>query len=221
MSDRSGVMRELMFIVNRRCKLNIDPNMVAWTEWANAQPPNQRPHYLTLSFARKNPDIVFADKVPDGSEPFCTPRTLCLLDKDLRALRSDADKAADRIPTDNLAREVARGWIGEGSAAQYFTHLKYADELPEIADIEKDPSKAKLPQNKDAQMVAGYMLAHNVNEKNAAKLVTYLRRLSIEMQVLAVRAITAQADRAVHVLGTPDFTAWLRAHKDLLIASKS
>ena len=130
--------------------------------------------------------------------------------------------AADRLPLDNIAREVAIGRIGAASAAQpCYTHLKYAEELPEVSDIEKDPTKAKLPANNDAQMVCGYMLAHNVTEKNAPKILGYMKRLKIEMQVLAVRAITAQQDRAAHVLGTPEFTAWLKVNKDLLVASKS
>ena len=221
MSDRSGVLRELMFIVNRRCKLAIEPHMATWLEYVNALPPLERPHYLTLSFARKNPDIVFADKVPEGSEPFCTPRSLCALDKDLRALRSDEDERLDRLPLDGIAREVAIGRIGAGSAAQFYTHLKYADELPEVSEIEKDPTKAKLPANKDAQMVCGYMLAHHVNEKNAGKIVTYMQRLNIEMQVLAGHAILAQQDRASHVLSSPDFAIWLKKNRELLVASKS
>lgn len=221
LSDRSGVLRELMFLVNRRCQLNIDAHLPSWLNWANALPPERRPHYLTLSFAQKNPDLVFRDAVPAGTDPFCTPRTLCLMDQDLAALRSDADKRADRLPLDPIAREVAAGWIGQGEAAQFFTHLKYADELPDVSDIEKDPEKAKLPANKDAQMVCGYMLAHNLTDKNAPQIMKYLKRMNIEMQVLAVRAVTAQENRAAHIVNTKDFTLWLRDNKDLLIASRS
>lgn len=221
LSDRSGVLREMMFIVNRRLALSIDAHLPTWLNWANAQPPESRPHYLSLSFAQKNPDLVFREAVPPGAEPFCTPRTLCLLDKDLAALRSAEDIKKDRLPLDSLAREVATGWIGGGEAAQFFTHLKYADELPDIGDIEKDPSKAKLPPNRDAQMVCGYMLAHNVTDKNASPLMAYIKRLHIEMQVLAMRAITSQQERAAHIVSTTGFTNWLREHKDLLIASRS
>ena len=221
LSDRSGVLRELMFLVNRRCQLNIDASCPAWLEWANAQPPGLRPHYLAMSFAQKNPDLVFKQAVPPGSDPFCTPRTLCMLNQDLMALRSDQDRRTDRFPTDALAREVAAGWIGANETAQLFTHIKYADELPDMADIERDPRKAKLPPNRDAQMVCGYMLAHNVNEKNAAPVMNYIERLNIEMQVLAVRAVTAQQDRALAVTSTKEFTKWLVANRDLLVASRS
>ena len=220
LSDRSGVMRELMFIVNRRCKLSIDASLPAWLNWASAQAPGKRPHYLAMSFAQKNPDIVFKDSVPEGSDPFCTPRTLCLMDRDLMALRSDEDERKDRFPTDALAREVMAGWIGGASAAQLMTHIKYADELPDMADIIKDPNKAKLPPNRDAQMVAGYMLAHNVDEKTAGPVIKYIKRLQIEMQVLAMRSIGAQQDRARTIVSQPEYVQWLMQNKDLIVASR-
>lgn len=221
LSDRSGVMRELMFLVNRRCLLNIDASLPAWLNWANSQEPEHRPHYLTMSFAQKNPDLVFKDAIPEGTDPFCTPRTLCLMDKDLMALRSDADVRADKFPTDALAREVMAGWLGAATAAQMMTHIKFADELPDIADIAKDPAKAKLPANRDAQMVCGYMLAHNVDAKTVKPIMQYLGRLQVEMQVLTVRAITAQQDRAKTIVSQPEFTSWLVKHKDLIVASRS
>lgn len=220
-SDRSGVMRELMFLVNRRCRLSIDASLPAWLDWASRQVPENRPHYLTISFAQKNPDLVFRDKVPDGTDPFATPRTLCLMDKDLMALRSDEDILHDRLPMDGIAREVCAGWIGDGTAAQFWTHLKYADQLPDIEDIEKDPAKAKLPAGKDAQMVAAYMLAHHVKEKNAAAILKYLGRMHIEMQVLAVRALTAQQERAKAVVIHPEYISWIKKNSELIYASNS
>lgn len=220
-TDRSGVLRELMFLVNRRCRLSIDASLPAWLDWANKQPPASHPHYLTMSFAQKNPDLVFRDTVPEGTDPFCTPRTLCLADKDLIALRSGDDEKNDRLPTDSVSREVAAGWLGGACAAQFFTHIKYADQLPDIADIERDPDKAKCPDGRDVQMVAAYMLAHHVTEKNAGQVLKYLNRLNIEMQVLAVRAISAQIERAKALVSNPLYMVWLSKHKDLLVASQS
>jgi hypothetical protein len=221
MNDRSGVLRELMFIVNRRCLLSIDANLPAWLDWANKQHPEHRPHHMTISFAQKNPDIVFKDAVPDGYDPFCTPRTLCLMDQDLCALRTDADIKANRLPLDPVAREVAAGWIGKASAAQFYTHLKYADELPDLDDVIADPKNAKLPANRDAQMVAAYMLAHGVTDRNADSIMAYTERLNIEMQVLMVRATSAQDERAATLFSTPRISQWLSKNKKLLIASRS
>lgn len=221
MTDRSGVMRELMFIVNRRALLKIDASMPAFLNHWSSRPVDQQPHYLTLSFARKNPDIVFKDAVPEGHDPFCTPRTLCLLDKDLRALRTAEDIARNRLPTDPVAREVAAGWIGGGSAGQFFTHIKYADEIPEIDVIERDPMAAKLPPNKDAQLVCAFMMAHNFTAKNAGKLMDYLGRMHIDMQVLTVSTIAQDRQRGAELMSTPKMTAWLAKHRALLAASRA
>lgn len=223
MSDRSGVMRELMFIVNRRGKLNIDASLPAWLEWANRQPDHRRPHYLTMSFAQKNPDLVFRDSVPAGSDPFCTPRTLCLMDRDLQAVRDPASIARNTMPLDSIARELCAGWIGGGEMAQYFTHLKYDDELPDMQAIEKNPDTAKLPENRDAQMVCGYMLAHNVTIKNAVPVMTYIERLKIEMQVLTVRAVTMQPDvtKTKAIMNSAKMSQWLIKNSKLLSASRS
>lgn len=221
MTDRSGVMRELMFIVNRRARLKIDPSMPALLNYVAALPEDTRPHYLTVSFARKNPDIVFKDSVPEGHDPFCTPRTLMLLDRDLKALRTPEDVARNRLPTDAVAREVAAGWIGDGSAAQFFTHLKYADEIPELDTIERDPAAAKLPPNKDAQLVCSFMLAHGFNTKNGAKLLAYLNRMHIDMQVMCVSTIAQQGSKAAELMSLPGMTAWLAKNRQLLAASRA
>lgn len=221
LADRSGVMRELMFLVNRRCLLSIDAALPPWLEYVNGLAPERRPHYLTISFAQKNPDIVFKGEVPAGSDPFCTPRTLCLLDKDLMALRSDEDELRGRLPTDAIAREVAAGWIGQAAAAQFFTHLKYADELPEIDEIERAPDKAKLPTARDAQMVCGYMLAHNMTGRNVKPLMKYIGRMNIEMQALAIKAINAQEARAAELFADPSYTQWLMKNKEIITASRA
>ena len=221
MSDRSGVLRELLFIVNRRCLLNIQPDVDTWVNWANKRPKHLRPHHMTISFARKNPDIVFKNEIPPGADPFCTPRTLCLMDRELRALRGPDEAARDAMPTDGVARELVNGWIGEGAGAQYFTHLRYGEELPEPEDIMRDPSKAKLPPNRDAQMVCGFMLAHHVTENNVDAFIRYINRMNTDMQVLAIRTISAQQDKAAHLTSTREFSNWLIKHKDIMVASKA
>ena len=217
MTDRAGVLRSLTFITNRRMELSIDPHLPTWNDWVNNLPDAYRPHHLTISFANRQPDLVFRDAVPPGDAPFCTPRTLVLMDRDLQALRSVDDIERDRLPMDTVAREVCSGWIGGGEAAQFFTHIKFADQLPDIIDIERNPQTAKLPAARDAQMVAAFMVAHNVTERNGTQIMQYLGRMNIEMAVLAVKTITAQ--RAELIANTPEFTQFLLRNKDLLVAS--
>jgi hypothetical protein len=175
---------------------------------------------LTISFANRQPDLVFRDTVPPGDDPFCTPRTLVMMDRDLQALRTNDDLVAGRLPTDQVAREVCAGWIGGGESAQYFVHLRYADDLPDMVDIERSPTTAKMPPTRDGQMVCAFMLAHNVTSKNAENVLKYITRLNVEMQVLAVRTITNQQERAKTVANSKMFVEWLLKNQELLKASR-
>ena len=49
--------------------------------------------------------------------------------------------------------------IGGGESARYFVHLRFGDELPDIEDIERSPSTAKLPPKRDGQMVVDLVRA--------------------------------------------------------------
>jgi hypothetical protein len=233
-SDRSGVQRELMHIVNRRCLLDIDPDLATWLNWADDQPDGKRPHHLTRTFARKEPGIVFRPTLPDTADPYCTARSLCAMDLDIRVLRSEEDKLRDKLPMSELARELCAGFIGKPAAAQFFTHLRFADELPDLQDILDTPAEAKVPEGKDAQMIVAYMLADVVTEDTASPVFKYVTRLSREMQILAVGVMTGKSDIAVEdqakslrqvertkaLVVLPEYTQWLLRHKDVLLASQ-
>jgi hypothetical protein len=219
-SDRSGVMRELVFTINRRGLMVIDPHMPTWRAWAERQPDRTRPHFMTISFAIKHPEVVFRDTVPEGYDPFCTPRSLCRMDKDLRAIRSEEDILHDRMPMDDIAREVAAGWIGSGTAGQYFVHLKYHEQLPDIEDVEDDPRTAKLPAGKDAQMVCAYMLAHSLKEENAQNIMRYILRMQNEMQIMAANIIGTEIKRAKAMVSVPEWQRFLSENHDILKASR-
>lgn len=219
-SDRSGVARELMFLVNRRCRLEIEPSLPAWLDWANSQPQQTRPHHLTISFSQQHPGIVFRDTVPETDEPFCTPRTLCLMDRDLMALRTQTDIQHDRLPMDDVAREVCAGWIGQAATAQFFTHLRFAEELPELSDIEADPTRAKLPKGMDAQMVVAYFLPHRLTKDNVAAILQYTMRLQPEMQLLTINTMSAIDKIFRLIYTTSEYRRLIEKHKDMIIGSR-
>jgi hypothetical protein len=221
-TDRSGVMRELMFVVNRRSLVKVEPRLDPWLGWVETQREHKRPHYLTVSFARSHPGVVFRETVPDGSDPFCTPRSLVRMDKDLRAIRSDEDRIANKMPdmdTDPLALEVAAGCIGSGSAGQYMAHLKYADQLPDVDDIINDPEGAKLPRGQDGQMVCAYMLVEHIGEDTAGPFLKYISRMHKDMGIMAVTTINADPKRARFVYPTPEYREYQRKNKNVLIAA--
>jgi hypothetical protein len=233
-SDRSGVQRELMHIVNRRALLDIEADLGTWLNWADDQPAAKRPHHLTRAFARKEPGIVFRATLPDSTDPYCTARSLCAMDRDIRVLRTDEDAARDRLPMTDLSRELCASFIGKPSAAQFFTHLRFADELPDLDDILDNPGSAKVPPGKDAQMICAYMLADVVDDETAKPVFRYITRLSREMQILSVGIMTGKSDveiadavksqaqmrRTKALVVLPEYTRWMIDNKDVLLASQ-
>lgn len=221
MSDRSGVVRPLGHVINRRMEVFLTGSYEIWNEdFVQKLPPEKRPHHLTVSFAQMQPQIVFKDAVPIDNKAYTTPRSLVAADRTLRALATDAQRADNALPIDDLAREAAAGWLGEGDASQFFVHCKYSEQLPKIEQVEARPDEAKLPSGLDAQMVCAHMLSHAITAKNAKPIVKYAMRLNIEMQALMFRNVTQQPHTAAAVLNTPEFGAWVAKNKDLIIASR-
>jgi len=219
MKDRSGVLRPLAFITNRRGVLNIEGNPETWSDWANGLPEDRRLHYMTLSFARQQPHLVFQDEVPPGDDPYCTPRSLVMMDRQLMALRTDEEIRRNLVPTDAVAKEVAAGLIGGPTASQYFVHVRYADELPTIEAIMRDPERAKLPEKRDAQMVCALMLTGYVERRTLENIVAYMSRLSTEMQVLAVKTMTRHTEKGALLASNPVYRDWLIKNKVPLTAA--
>jgi hypothetical protein len=220
-SDRSGVMRELMFIVNRRGLLNITAALKPWLGWVETQRDYLRPHYMTVSYANNHSATVFRDSVPEGTDQFLTPRSLVLMDKDLRGIRTDEQIERGELLDlkDPVAHEIVASWIGTGSAGQYLAHLKYADQLPDIDDVIDRPTTAKLPAGQDGQMVCVFKLIEFITEENVAPFLRYISRMHQDMGVLAINTINADPRRAKFVFPTAEYRDFQRKNKQVLIAA--
>lgn len=199
-SDRSGVQRELAFITNRRCVINIEPNLDAWVSWAE----KSNVHPMAIAFARSKPGTVFADKVPEKPGPFCTPRSLVM--------------SSEYIGETDMGTftELACGLVGEGAATEFVAFLRVAEELPSFEDIVADPMKVPVPQKADASYAAMQMITHRVDDKTAVAAFKYLSRMPKEFQVAGLRGTF---NRVPNVVRSPDFAAWLRENKQLVLSA--
>lgn len=200
-SDRSGVGRGLAFIENRKMRVNIEPHLDSWVEWAETQGLNP----FAIAFAKVKPSIIFSDKVPDKSGPYCTPRTFCKV-----------AHLIDRLPME-LFTEASAGYIGEGAAAEFTAFLRVAEELPQWDEIVAKPDTVRIPKDRiDAVYAAMQMVAHRVDAQTARPAFTFLKRLSKEFQVAGLKAVLR---RCPQMIQTPDFALWLRENKELVMAA--
>jgi hypothetical protein len=200
-SDRSGVGRSLAFIDNRKMKITVRPDVEAFLDWGE----KHGIHHAALSFAKSHPGLVFKDKVPEKPGPFCTPRTLVKV-----------SYLIDHLPRD-LFLEAAAGYMGEGTAAEFMTHMNVVDALPKWEEIVANPEKAKLPENRpDATYAAMMLVANRVEAHTAAPAFKYLKRMGQEYQVAGLKRVLK---RCPTMIQTPDFAIWLRDNKELVYAA--
>lgn len=209
--DRSGVVKRAMFLQNRVCTINIEPSLKAWEDWAM----RAGIHPLVISYAMRHPSPLFDGVVPQSEGPFLTPRSLCLLETALLSLR-DKEHGDTHLPDDHIAVEVAEGLIGPGATPIFMTHIRLANDLPDIADVAKNPKTAKVPDRIDAKYIMAVTLPHHLTRKNGGAFVTYVGRLDKELQILFV---TAAIRRGPEALNVPEMQQWVTQNKDLALVA--
>jgi hypothetical protein len=201
--DRSGVGRGLAFIENRKCRILIEPHLDSWVEWAEKMGINP----FAVAFAKTRPALIFKDAIPSEPGPFATPRTLVKVSHLIGRLTMEHFNA------------VAAGYLGDGAAAELIAFLRVADELPKFEEIVSNPKKCRLPEKRpDAQYACMQLVAHRVDKKTAVPAFEYLMRMPKEFQVAGLKATLR---RVPEMLRTPDFAAWLRDNKDLVMAANA
>jgi len=198
--DRSGVQRELAFITNRRMVIQIEPSLDAWVNWAEKEDIDP----MAIAFARTKPGTVFTTTVPEKPGPFCTPRSLVMVSRLIGEMEM------------STFTECACGLIGEGAAGEFVAFLRVAEQLPKFEDIIANPTKVKVPDRPDASYAAMQMIAHRVSEETAIPAFTYLSRMSKEFQVAGLRGTF---NRVPGIVRSPEFAAWLRDNKQLVMAA--
>jgi hypothetical protein len=185
--DRSGSTKELDHLINRRFEINIEDDIEGWATWAIRNDV----HPSFIAFARNNPHIVFPDKTPEVQGPFCTPRSLVMVARELAILAGNSGE----LPTDTDAVEIAAAGIGEAAAGQLFATLRLEADLPDIKDIIAHPMKAKMPEKPDSQMLVCYKLASLTDATNVAPVIQYIERMPADFASTFCKAVVTRNAR--------------------------
>jgi energy-coupling factor transporter ATP-binding protein EcfA2 len=214
-ADRAGVIKPPTHLVNRECTIPLTPDVTSWAVWAE----QRGMHPMGVAFAKKFPGVVFTDAVPKDDGPFCTPRSFTAA---LTMLTNMAGKDAKgnfnmELPNDTLTQESVAGNVGAGSSAQMFAFFKLHDQLPDLEDIEKDPSKAKCPQSLDAAYAAAQLCIHYAKSSNVDKLWEYCERLPKEIQTSTAKSLIHSSGGVL--LNSKRLSKWIAANRALVVAT--
>lgn len=204
-TDRSGSTKELDHLINRICYVDITPDPESWRMWAEEHGTTA----VTIAFAMNNPQIVWADKLPEKQGSYCTARSLVQWDDFLRTV----EQVMGEVPDSDTMLEECSGFIGVDAASQYFVTLRMDREMPSYEDMIKNPKTCRVPDRVDAQMLVCYKLASRVTKEDAAAVVTYVDRMPKDFAATFARNAIK---RDPMLVTTPAFIKWAMNNSALL-----
>lgn len=216
-ADKSGVIKAPRHLENRERTIQIEPNLQAWVNWAEARGI----HPMLVAFAKHRPGVVFSPEVPKNEGPFCTPRSYVSA-ANLLAMVAGVDANGEpnmAIPNTGVIMQMVAGDVGDAACAELFGFLKVIDELPTIEEILKDPSGAKAPKELAAAYAASQMCVHFAKPENIDKLWTYAERMPKELQVSTAKSLLDKG--AGVLLNSQALNKWIMANKTLIHASNA
>lgn len=213
MSDRSGVVRPQMHLINRQRILQVVADPTQWCNWAEVNGV----HPMGVTYARQRPGVVFTTEVPADPVPFCTARSFTSAMRLMMKLAGDTM----HLPTDPITQQFIAGDIGTGAAADFFSWIRVADLLPTMDEIRHAPDRAKCPglDRADAAYAAMQMCIQFATPEDIDPVVAYLVRLPKELQTSAMKSLMEKHKGMV--LNSKRVVAWLKENPALIMSSTS
>lgn len=180
---------------SRLCHLELVSDVEDWCKFAT----EKKFDYRVVSFIQFKPSALFDFKADHADRTFSAPRTLEFVSDYMLAYPNMEDE--DALP-------IIAGMIGTGQASELVNFCRIFGKLPTINDICIAPEQIAIPRDPSIVFATVGMIAHFMTPKNATELVTYIRRLPMDMQVVCGRLVLARDRSMMHEAPLRD---WINA----------
>ena len=165
----------------------------SWVQWAADAHLDHR----IMSFIGFRPDLLYTFNSANTDDTYACPRTWEFAHKLLKNVDIDSP----------IALPLLSGTLSEGPAREFLAFCRIYRDLPSIDSIMAFPDTAKVPTNISAAWAISGALTHQCTTQNGDKVITYISRLPIEIQVYSLRnLIKATPAMRAH----PALASWIR-----------
>lgn len=168
-SDRAVVNKMPTALANRFIHIDFDVNHEDWINWAiaNSIAPE------VIAFLNFKPGLLHS--FDSSKRAFPTPRTW--------------EFVSDLLPHTTPSNEMhlLSGTVGEGPAGEFVSFLRIWRDLPSLASVIANPQSTAVSENPSIMYAITGSLAHHVSADTFAPVLTYMKRLPVEYQVLFMR----------------------------------
>jgi hypothetical protein len=179
LDPRDGVTKEADFTINRWVQRPFHFDVTIWDEdFASKRYTYGGREWATMGITRawaKQNSQVLVEKKPEKQGPWCTPRSLCALDRFTQAI---AESNNGVIPVeDPHYMESAAGYVGMPATQSYVNTIRSALTLPSYEDIVGDPDNCEVPTKADLMMLLTFQLAGQCQPEHVGECIKYINRL--------------------------------------------
>ena len=157
-------------------ELEVDPD--AWINWAD----NNGIDHRIKSFIQFKPDGLHKFDPNHTEHTFASPRTWEFLSKLIINMK---EIGYEKLP-------LLSGTIGEGMAREFHAFSEIYGDIPTIEQIIRNPSETEIATEPSVQYALAGMVSSYMDKSNARPLMTFLGRMAIDFQVIALRAALAK-----------------------------
>lgn len=172
--DRAGAAQIPTALANRFMHFSIRIDTNQWVDWATQ---NSIDPYIISFIERTGARALHSFQATAGFMAFPTPRSVAMASNVLKALGTENTNSL------NLA---LTGCCGGGWSSEFMAFLRYKDSVIPVEEIFKNPSKVKVPAERDIDisfitvnnLIAA--LLDNFTVERAKAFITYICRINSE-----------------------------------------
>ena len=205
---RQGSTKEFDFIINRKYVVHATQTVSQWLDWAD----KNGVHPMFKSFAEAHPGVVFSGEIPKVQGPYMTPRSFTMFNNMCANGLLDGN---GHITDSEAFLEEGAGTVGGPATRDILTYFKFKDDVPDWDEIVKSPSRAKVPDNAGAQLMASHLCAYNVDDKTIGPAIDYIKRIRKEFYVTFAKAATKRPGM-FRLVNSKPFEKWTAEHPELV-----
>lgn len=158
------------------CEMRVDHT--EWMIWAHHNNVDSR----ILAYLEFRKDNLHKFDPDHEDKTFACPRTWWFANKLIQG-----EPVLENIQAGIDFKPLLAGTVSTGIAIEFVEFTKIFDKLPKISDIIRDPKTAMVPTESSTKYAMATVIADNIKDTNAKELITYLMRLPVECQVIAMR----------------------------------
>ena len=177
---------------SRLAHLELVTDVNQWLDWAY----ENGIHRFITSYIKFKPGNLYAFSPDHTDKTYACSRTWEFANRVLEVTGTD-DK--DLLP-------MLAGVLSEGVAREFIGFTKIDKDLPKITQIMESPNSIRVPDEPSVLFALTGSISHHANKDNLAPLITYIKRLPKEFQVVTLRETVR---RQKELVGHPAMQEWI------------